>query len=153
MVSAHGENQEKLTELLDKLGGIMTEDWQAKYQYITEFIESFETDPAQLTHFRKGLSFATGHILSQTNADTWEEMKRTAFDENSLGKIAGQAREWRGDRTPSTPMFWAYEIIATSLECAAENDPIAVECEKFTDGVIMKAIQDFPIPRGTPTLR
>jgi hypothetical protein len=131
----------------------MTEDWQTKYKRITEFRESVETDQAHLSQFRKGLSFATGHILSQTNADTWEEMKRTAFDENALGKVAGQAREWRGDRTPSTPMFWAYEIIATSLECAAENDPITVKCEELTDEIIKKAIQDFPISRLTPTLR
>ena len=140
-------------ELLDKWGRDMTEDWQTKHQRITEFIERVETDQAHLSQFRKGLSFATGHILSQTNADTWEEMKRTAFDENALGKVAGQAREWRGDRTPSSPMFWAYEIIATSLECAAENDPIAVKCEELTDEIIKKAIQDFPIPGRTLTLR
>ena len=138
---------------MDKLGRDMTEDWQTKYQRITEFLERLETDQAHLSQFRKGFSFATGHILSQTDADTWEDMKRTAFDENDLGKVAGQAREWRGDRTPSAPMFWAYEIIATSLECAAENDPIPVKCEGLTDEIIKKAIQDFPIPERTPTLR
>jgi hypothetical protein len=56
----------------------MTEDWQTKYHRITEFLERVETDQAHLSQFRKGLSFAAGHILSQTNADTWEEMKRTA---------------------------------------------------------------------------
>jgi hypothetical protein len=42
-------------------------------------------------------------------------------------------------------MYWAYEILATSLECADANDPIAVECEELVDGVIRKALQEFPI--------
>jgi hypothetical protein len=121
------------------------DDLQTKHQRIAEFLESFKTDPAQLSHFHKGLSFAAGHVLSQTDADTWEEMKRTAFDEKAFGVVAEQARDWRGNRTPSTPMYWAFEIIAVSLECAATNDPIAAVCEELVDGVIRKAFQEFPI--------
>ena len=128
-----------------------TEDWQTKHQRIAGFLESIETDQALMSHYLKGLSFVTGHILSQTDADNWEEMKRTAFGVKDFGKIAEKAREWRGDRTPSTPMYWAYEILAISLECFASNDPTAVECEEFTNGIIKKAIQDFPIPGRKPT--
>ena len=121
------------------------DDWQTKHQRITEFLESVETDPAKLSHFLKGLTFPISHMLSQTDADTWDEIKRTAFDVKGIGKVAEQVRDWRGNRTPSTPMYWAYEILATSLECADANDPIAVECEELVDGVIRKALQEFPI--------
>ncbi len=129
---------------------VVPEDWQTKHQGLTEYLESVEADPAQLTHFLKALSFPVGHVLGQTDFVTWDEMKHTAFDEKALVQIAKQAREWRGDRTPSTPMYWAYEIVAISLESAAANDPIAVECEELTDGIITKAIQDFPIPNRIP---
>jgi hypothetical protein len=129
----------------------MVEDWQAKHKRITEFLEGFEKDPAQLSNFLRVLSFPVGHVLGQTDFVTWDEMKRTAFDNKALVQIADQAREWRGDRTPDTPMYWAYEIVAISLESAAANDPIAAECEQLTDGIIKKAIQDFPIPNRKPT--
>jgi hypothetical protein len=122
-----------------------TEVWQVKHQHITEFLEHVEADPTQLSNFHKGLSFPLGHILSQTDADTWVEMKRTAFDEMALRKVAGQVREWGGDRSPNTPMFWAHEILAVSLECAAVNDPIADKCEELTDAIINRAFQEFPI--------
>ena len=122
----------------------MAEDWKTKHQRIVEFLEVAETDPALLSHFRKGLSFVAGHILTQTNLDTWDEMKRTASDVKARGNLAEQVREWRGDRPPDSTIFLAYEILAISLEGAAANDPIAVVCEELADGVIMKALHDFP---------
>jgi hypothetical protein len=136
----------KARDAYEKL--VMPEDWQTKHLGLTDFLESVETDPAQLSNFLKALSFPVGHVLGQTDFVTWDEMKRAAFDEKALVQIAKQAREWRGDRTPSTPMYLAYEIVAISLESAAANDPIAVECEELTDGIITKAIQDFPIPNS-----
>jgi hypothetical protein len=128
----------------------MSGDWQIKHRGLTKYLESIETDPAQLSNFIKGLSFPVGHVMGQTDFVSWDEMKRTAFDEKALGQIAKQAREWRGDRTPNTPMYWAYEIVAISLESTSANDPIAIECEKLTDGLIGKAIHDF-LNRKPPT--
>jgi hypothetical protein len=128
----------------------IAEDWLARHQRISEYLESIETDPARLSHFRKGLSFVAGHILAQTDLDTWDEMKRTAFDLAALGKVTEQVHGWRSEQTPNTPVFWAYEILAISFECAAANNPIAVEHEHFVDEVITKAFQDFPLPRPKP---
>ena len=128
----------------------MAKDWEEQFLRLGEFMDS--VDPAKLSHFRKGLSFATGHVLSQTGKSTWEEMKRAAFDEDGLSKVAELAREWRGDRTPDTPMYWAYEIVAISLECAASNEPFSSQCEQLADGIIGQAIREFPIPNSkSPT--
>jgi hypothetical protein len=124
--------------------------WGIKREQISEFLKGIEADPAQLSNFIKALSFPVGHVMGQTDFVSWDEMKRNSFDENTLGQIAEQTREWRGDRTPDTPMYWAYEFVAISLESAATNDPVAAECEKLIDGLIKKSIQDFPIPNRKP---
>jgi hypothetical protein len=125
---------------------------RSKQQEITDLIGSLGNDEARLAEFYKGLSFPLSHICAQVSGGSWKEIK-AGFDADDLRGIAGQVRGWRGDRSPSTPMYWAYEIIAVSLHCAAIDDPAALACEAYTDDLIDRATEKLPFFKNKETLQ
>jgi len=50
-------------------------------------------------------------------------------------------------------MYWAYEIIAVSLHCAAIDDPAASACEAYTDDLIDRAAEKLPFFKNKETLQ
>jgi hypothetical protein len=125
---------------------------RAKQQEITDFLQSLGNDDAQLAEFYKGLSFPLSHICSHVSGGSWREIK-AGFDPDALRGAANQVRGWRGDRSPATPMYWAFEIIAVSLHCAAIDDPAASACEAYTDNLIDHAAEKLPFFKNKETLQ
>ena len=128
------------------------QELQSKNQEIKDFLQSLGNDDARLAEFYKGLSFPLSHICSQVSGGSWREIK-AGFDPDDLRGIAEQVRGWRGDRSPATPMYWAFEIIAVSLHCAAIDDPAASACEAYTDDLIDHAAEKLPFFKNKETLQ
>ena len=126
----------------------MIENWQTKYQRLCEFIEMGKTNQTGMAECREFVSFLARDLVDQHSADDWNELKRASVADNSIVEFAEQVREWQANRTPNTVGYWAFEIIAISLEAAGENELLAVSCEQLTDGLIIKAVEDFPELRG-----
>lgn len=118
-------------------------NWQESYLRLVEFIETVKENPTGGIAAQKLLVILTRDLLDQADFLNWEELKLSMIKANTIKGLADQVREWRQSRTENTSGAWAYEIIAINLEGASSSEPIAVICEQLTNGLIMKALEDF----------
>ncbi len=123
---------------------IPTMNWQDNHLRLAEFIETASANPTGATAARKLMALLIRDLLDQADFLTWAELKTAMTKANTINGLADSMREWQQHRTENTAGVWAYEIIAINLEGASSNDPIATVCEQLTDGLITKALEDFP---------
>jgi hypothetical protein len=115
--------------------------WEIRYVELMKFLEDIEKSSQRKEQFYKGLSFSLGHIYAQIEENTWREIKNS-YDHRGVENLAAQVRDWRGDRSPESPIYWAFEIIASGLEAGCTGAPAADKYETLIDEIMDRAADD-----------
>jgi len=123
--------------------------WNERYIFLMAFIELGKSQPEGVKAARHLLAIYARDLADQSDFESYQTMKEVMVSAGTLESLADEAQSWRNQHIKSkgdeNAAAWALGLLLIDLAAACSNDPIAVGCGELTDGMIRKALTDFPL--------